>query len=154
MRPVRPRASNARRRSRTSRTVPPWPDEPVRRDDGTMQPLGVHHVAITVDDVEAAMHFYVDVLGLGVRTDRPGLAGAGAWLDVGGQQVHLVQAEGSRIGPHFAIEVDDIDRAIADLRAHDIDVSDAVPIGTARQAFLTDPAGNQLELNQPAATNR
>jgi glyoxylase I family protein len=119
-----------------------------------MKPLGVHHVAITVDDVDAAMHFYVDVLGLGVRTDRPGLAAAGAWLDLGGQQVHLVEAEASRIGPHFAIEVEDIDRAIAELRAHDVEVSDAVPIGAARQAFLTDPAGNRLELNQPGATNR
>ena len=36
-----------------------------------MTPLGVHHVSINVDDVEAARRFYVDILGLTERTDRP-----------------------------------------------------------------------------------
>jgi glyoxylase I family protein len=57
-----------------------------------MQPTGVHHVSINVDDVDAARQFYVDVLGLTERTDRPAFSFDGAWLDVGAQQVHLIDA--------------------------------------------------------------
>ena len=51
---------------------------------------------------------------------------------------------------HFAIRVDDLDAAVADLRAADQKVytSDHIP-GAGRQAFLHDPFGNFIELNQP-----
>src|ERR1041385_5005220 len=39
--------------------------------NGGMQPVAVHHVSINVDDVEAAVRFYTDVLGLAQRGDRP-----------------------------------------------------------------------------------
>jgi len=45
--------------------------------------------------------------------------------------------------------VTDIDRAVADVREAGVEVSDPKPVGTGRQAFLTDPAGNGVELNQP-----
>ncbi len=38
-----------------------------------MKTVGVHHVSINVDDLEAARAFYVDRLGLTERTDRPDL---------------------------------------------------------------------------------
>ena len=56
-----------------------------------MRPLAVHHVSINVDDVEAALAFYTDLLGLSLRTDRPDFGFGGAWLDAGGQQVHLIE---------------------------------------------------------------
>src|SRR5262249_10895811 len=59
---------------------------------GVMEPLGVHHVSVNVTDVEAALRFYVDELGFEPRTDRPDFGFGGAWLDVGGQQVHLIEA--------------------------------------------------------------
>ena len=51
---------------------------------------------------------------------------------------------------HFALRVDDLDDAVAELRAQGIKV-DPIPEapGAGRQAFLTDPAGNLIELNQP-----
>lgn len=114
-----------------------------------MRPLGVHHVAINVDDMDAARTFYVDVLGLTVRSDRPDFGFDGAWLDAGGQQVHLVRAEPpSGKGQHFALLVDDIDHAISELRARAVKVSDAFPVGSARQAFVDDPAGNTVELHE------
>jgi glyoxylase I family protein len=116
-----------------------------------MQVLGVHHVSINVDDVDAALAFYVEQLGLSPRTDRPDFGFGGAWLDVGGQQVHLIEAPtpGDR-GQHFALQVADLDGTIAELRAAGLEVSDASPVGTGRQAFLHDPAGNLVELHQPA----
>ena len=117
-----------------------------------MQPLGVHHVSINVDDVDAALAFYEDRLGLRRRTDRPDFGFGGAWLDVGGQQVHLIEAPrpGDR-GQHFALHVADLDATVDELRAAGIEVSDASPVGTGRQAFLHDPAGNLVELHEPAS---
>lgn len=116
-----------------------------------MDVLGVHHVSINVDDVDAAAAFYVDRLGLTRRTDRPDFGFGGAWLDAGGQQVHLIEAPmpGDR-GQHFALRVTDLDATVDELRAAGLEVSDASPVGTGRQAFLHDPAGNLVELHQPA----
>jgi catechol 2,3-dioxygenase-like lactoylglutathione lyase family enzyme len=116
-----------------------------------MKPLAVHHVSIAVSDVDEALDFYTRVLGMTQRVDRPATLGAGAWLDVGDQQLHLVRSETPQArGQHFAVLVDDLDATTAELRAEGVRVSDAVPIGGARQAFLSDPAGNSIELHEPA----
>ena len=45
---------------------------------------------------------------------------------------------------------DDLDEALSALAANDITPDRTSEIdGICRQAFLTDPAGNQVELNQP-----
>jgi len=117
-----------------------------------VKPLAVHHVGITVDNVDAALNFYVDTLGLSVRPDRPDFGFPGAWLDAGGQQVHLIEGTPpSDKGQHFAVLVDDLDATIAELRDANIEVSDGFPVGTGRQAFLKDPAGNTVELHQANA---
>jgi catechol 2,3-dioxygenase-like lactoylglutathione lyase family enzyme len=109
-------------------------------------------VAINVDDFDTAMAFYVGTLGLTQRTDRPDFGFAGAWLRAGDQQVHLVQAEPpSDNGQHFALLVDDLDATIAELRDRGVTVGDAFPVGSARQAFLNDPAGNTIELHEPGS---
>lgn len=114
-----------------------------------MRPRAVHHVSINVDNVDTALDFYVGKLGLEVRRDRPDFGFGGAWLDAGGQQVHLIEAPPPPSqGQHFALLVDDLDSVIAELRAAELKVSDPVPVGSSRQAFLNDPAGNQIELHQ------
>ena len=114
-----------------------------------MHALAVHHVSVNVDDLDAAVAFYVDVLGLTRRVDRPDLGIDGAWLDAGGQQVHLIVGEvPPGKGQHFAVLVDDLDAVVGELRARDLRVSDPSPVGAGRQAFLADPAGNLVELHQ------
>lgn len=115
-----------------------------------MQPLGVHHVSINVADADEAVAFYTDVLGLVVRDDRPDFGIGGAWLDVGGQQVHLIETDvPDHRGQHFAIRVADIDAAVADVRSKGVQVGDPSPVGPNLQAFLHDPSGNMIELHQP-----
>lgn len=115
-----------------------------------MQALGVHHVSINVADVDEAVAFYVERLGLSRRADRPDFGFGGAWLDVGGQQVHLIEAPSpDDRGQHFALAVTDLDATVAELRDGGLEVSDAVPVGGGRQAFLHDPSGNLVELDQP-----
>ncbi|MGN6472726.1 MAG: VOC family protein [Mycobacteriales bacterium] len=114
-----------------------------------MKPLAVHHVSINVDDVDAALAFYVDRLGLVQRADRPDFGFPGAWLDAGGQQVHLIQGNApANVGQHFAVQVADLDAAIAELRADGVEVTDAFAVGGSRQAFLSDPSGNGIELHE------
>jgi glyoxylase I family protein len=117
-----------------------------------VKPLAVHHVSINVDDLAEASRFYVDTLGLDVRTDRPDLGVDGAWLQAGGQQVHLIQGDPpAAVGQHFALLVGDLDGTVTELRAQGIRVSDPTPIGSGRQSFLRDPAGNAIELHQAQA---
>jgi glyoxylase I family protein len=114
-----------------------------------IHPRAVHHVSINVDDVEKALDFYVGTLGLVPRSDRPDFNFPGAWLNAGDQQVHLIGGQTpANLGQHFAILVDDIDVAIGDLRQRGVEVTDSIPVGANYQAFLADPAGNNIELHQ------
>ena len=114
-----------------------------------MKPLGVHHVQIQVDDLEAAVRFYRDVLGLVPDPGRPDFGFPGAWLDAGDQQVHLVVGPlPSQVGQHFAIAVADLDSAAAELRSAGVEVSDIMEFGPFRQAMIGDPSGNTVEIRQ------
>jgi glyoxylase I family protein len=114
-----------------------------------MEPLGVHHVSINVEDVEAALEFYVDTLGMRPRDDRPDFGFPGAWLDAGNQQLHLIGAATPPAkGQHFAIRVDDLTAVVSELRARGVEVSEPMTVGASLQAFLHDPSGNQIELHE------
>jgi len=112
---------------------------------------GVHHVSIDVDDVDSAGAFYTEVLGM-ERLERPDFGFPGMWLRCGEQQIHLMQVEehAAPKGQHFALGVSDIEAARDALQRKGVEVSDVIDIPSAgKQAFLRDPAGNLIELNQP-----
>ena len=110
-------------------------------------------MSINVRDAAESLAFYTGVLGLTARTDRPNFPFGGAWLDIGGQQVHLIEGDvPNSCGQHFAIQVADLDAAVAELRAHGIEVGDPKGVGSSRQTFLFDPSGNLLELHEPATS--
>ncbi|HWJ63957.1 MAG TPA: VOC family protein [Acidimicrobiales bacterium] len=117
-----------------------------------MQALGIHHVSINVTDVDAALAFYTGPLGLTVREDRPAFGFAGAWLDVGGQQIHLIGAPApDNLGQHLAMQVGDLHATVAELRAQGIEVAGPSPVGPGLQSFLVDPSGNAVELYERVA---
>jgi glyoxylase I family protein len=113
-------------------------------------PRGIDHVALNVLDVPAALAFYTDLLGLTQRDDRPDFGIAGAWLNAGNQQVHLIELPPPNgMGQHFALLYEDIGEVVERLRAQGIPVSDpAASSPGRRQAFLNDPWGNAIELHQ------
>jgi catechol 2,3-dioxygenase-like lactoylglutathione lyase family enzyme len=114
-----------------------------------------HHVSVNsngtpLDDMVA---FYQDVLGLGDKP-RPEIPGVpGHWHRVGDQELHLVGAPGSGgaidpTGHHYCVSVDDLDGAIAELEARGIEYVRAVQGEGTVQIWISDPAGNTIELQQ------
>jgi catechol 2,3-dioxygenase-like lactoylglutathione lyase family enzyme len=121
-------------------------------ETAVMEPLGVHHVSVNVGDVEGCARFYIDVLGGRRRDDRPDFGFGGAWIDLGDQQLHLIEAPTPpNLGQHFAVQVADIAAVVAELRGRGCEVTEPVQVATNLQAFLEDPAGNVIELHQVGA---
>lgn len=122
-----------------------------------MSATGVNHVNVSVEDIDAAVEFYREVLGM-ERIPSLASSAPGAWFQVGGQQLHLTERGGP--GPevhHFAVNVDDFeavyDRAVA-RDALDADTFGAalyeLPDGAA-QLYLRDPSDNLVECDWPDA---
>ena len=114
-----------------------------------------HHVSINCNKtpVPAVVAFYRDVLGLGdkARPEIPGIDGH--WHTVGDQELHLVgaPARGAGIDPtghHYCVAVADLDGAIAELDERGIEYERAVQGEGTVQIWITDPAGNTIELQQ------
>jgi catechol 2,3-dioxygenase-like lactoylglutathione lyase family enzyme len=119
-----------------------------------------HHVSVNSNGtpLEPMVDFYRDVLGLDDRA-RPEIPGIpGHWHVVGDQELHLVGAppRGTPIdstGHHYCVAVTDLDAAVAELEARGIEFERAVQGPGTVQIWITDPAGNTIELQQdPAQT--
>ena len=54
--------------------------------------VSLHHASLIVADTAASLVFFRDVLGIH-QVERPDLGFPGAWLQVGSQQVHLLELE-------------------------------------------------------------
>ena len=95
-----------------------------------------------VSDLEAAVHFYQDVLGLKlVSTD------AVARFDLGGVLFELVPGKVGKDGnARLCLCVDDINGARSDLEGKGVQVSEDK--GNGKLAFFRDPDGNQIALWQ------
>ncbi len=117
-----------------------------------MKLQGVHHVSVNVADIDEATRFYTDVLGL-EQLPRPDFGFPGVWLRSENQEIHLMQVEEHEApkGQHFAFRIQDMDEAVAELQGHGVKVNGPfdIPGSKARQAFLRDPSGNLIEINQP-----
>ena len=111
----------------------------------------VHHISLNVSNTEEAQRFYTDILKF-TSIQRPAMSFNGAWLQLGDQQLHLIEVENhlAPAGQHFAMQVDDIQASRNYLIAHDLTVSEPSQMAdVCLQCFFRDPSGNLLELNQP-----
>lgn len=110
---------------------------------------GVHHIAIIVNDLDAARRFYCDAFGM-KEIPRPAFESEGFWVEIGAQQLHV--SLGDESAPkrnHFALAVADIDAAVQHLERAGVSVRRGGDVaGAGSQAFTRDPSGNLLELNQ------
>ena len=117
------------------------------------------NVRYMVDDVQAAVDFYTTHLGFKVNTSFPP-----AFADVTRGQLRLLlsgpKSSGARATPAEAaiagrnrihLTFDDLDAEIDRLRSAGLSFRTDVVAGPGgRQILLADPAGNLIELFQPA----
>ena len=115
----------------------------------------LHHVSLVVADTGKALGFYHDLLGLPLLP-RPDLGFPGAWLQLGQQQLHLLQVHnpdpvqdrpqhGGR-DRHIAVNIDSLDELVQALKKAGISYSRS---RSGRAAvFCRDPDGNGLEFIQ------
>jgi catechol-2,3-dioxygenase len=106
--------------------------------------------------LEVLRNFYVDVIGLELGF-RPPFRSCGYWLYAGGKDiVHLTEAPEEEYRParaagtldHVAFTCSDVESFRRRLMSHRIPfTSEEVPLTGELQIFLTDPAGNGIELN-------
>ena len=124
----------------------------------------IDHVELLTTDPERAIAFYTGVLGFRVRArDRVPNTPLGplelAYLDLGGTTVELMtypdaKLAGPPAGEHLgyrmmALEVEDMDRALAHLKAHGVDPAWGPKVRpTYARAEIRDPDGNHIELRQ------
>lgn len=129
--------------------------------------MRLDHGGLLVSDVERAVRFYSDALGLPQVPRPPTFDTPGAWLQVGDQQLHLIgETEPGRAramhpgydpaeiaigyGNHVALVVDDLDAALARAAGHGVQPGGPVIArgDGVKRAFVTDPDGNIIELMQ------
>lgn len=130
-----------------------------------MDIVDLDHVAIRVTDLERALAFYHDLLGLPVRDRERYEADEVPYVAVvaGGRHIHLVPTDEDDIdvsGEHICLlvrseEVDsreELDDLLEDLREEGVEVEAGEPYkrygayGRAWAAYVRDPDGRRIEL--------
>ena len=114
----------------------------------------IDHYSMLVDDTARSLAFYTTILGLAIDDARPDLGYPGAWLNVGNQQIHLLEVpnpdpvtgrpeHGGR-DRHLALQVSDLEKVVKRLEEAGISYSKSK---SGRAAlFCRDPDGNAIEL--------
>jgi methylmalonyl-CoA/ethylmalonyl-CoA epimerase len=119
----------------------------------------IDHIAIVVDDLDSALGFWRDALGLELQAveDIPEQASTVAFMPAGGSEVELVKptTDDSGVarylqkrGPgihHICFEVENIDSALAELKAKGVRLINETP--------LTGADGKRLAFIHPESTH-
>jgi glyoxylase I family protein len=130
-----------------------------------MDIVDIDHMAIRVTDLDQALEFYHELLGLPVRDRERFDADAVPYVAVvaGGRHIHLVPTDEDEIevgGEHICLLVrskdmesrEELEELLATLRDHGIEVEEGEPYkrygayGRAWAAYIRDPDGRRVEL--------
>ena len=102
----------------------------------------INHIAIVVDEIEDALHFWRDALGLKVTRveEVPDQDTVVAFLPVGNSEIELVKPTSDESGVarylkkrgpgihHICVEVDDIETSLESLKASGVRLINSEPI--------------------------
>lgn len=105
---------------------------------GRVRPLGVNHVALEVDDLDAALEWWSRFFSVELRGRRATMA----WIDLGDQFIALSapRSQAADDGRHFGLVVDDKEALRAALR------EDGVEVPASGSLRFRDPWGNNIEV--------
>jgi catechol 2,3-dioxygenase-like lactoylglutathione lyase family enzyme len=114
-----------------------------------MRVVRLNHASVRIADLGRSREFYEGLLGL-APAPRPEMGFPGAWYDVAGAQVHLIEQKKTFDGidptdPHLALEVEDLDAVKKLLDARGVPY---LALGEA-QLWIRDPDGNVVEICLP-----
>jgi glyoxylase I family protein len=118
----------------------------------TQNILSIHHSSLIITDTETSIKFYVGILNLN-QLERPPLPFAGAWFEIGTQQLHILEldnpdpttgrpAHGGK-DRHIAFNIVDLDLIKETLEKGGVPYT--LSISGRRALFCRDPDGNALE---------
>ncbi len=113
----------------------------------------LHHVSLIVSDTDKSLEFYCGILGL-ETAERPALDFPGAWLQVGSQQIHLLELanpdstdnrprHGGR-DRHTAFSVQDL--SVVRQRLDEAGIEYTLSRSGREALFCRDPDANAVEL--------
>jgi glyoxylase I family protein len=113
-----------------------------------MNLTGIHHVSVLVSDMERAVAWYRETLGLQEVLRPSNFVTPVRWFELGEQQIHLIpNDEPDVVSPrHFAIQVENCEAARKHLAGRGAAVQETVPIAGADRFFIADPDGNNIEI--------
>ena len=136
-----------------------------------MKPIKINHVAIVVQDIDAALNFWEQTFGVELDhvEDVPSQKSKVAFLPLGESEIELVQPTTSDSGlayflekrgegmHHICIEVEDIDATLAELKSKGVRLINDVPeeLPGRKMAFIHPKAANGVlvELYQLTENN-
>ncbi len=120
--------------------------------------LRIDHHSVISSDIEKSRHFYHEILGLEIDSERPNLKYDGLWFKVNdaGQAIHCLclpnydpvegRPEHGGLDRHVALKITDIDALMRHLDEHEVFYSKSK---SGRPAiFFRDPDGNAVEVIQ------
>lgn len=129
----------------------------------------INHVNMVVKDLDKAIRFYCEILGMENATRNPAFASRGAWLRKNYAEIHLIHVDSATHAPgdlsftttkttdkeisnsrHFSLLIDDTKNLIAQLQKHNIPIVYG-PIersGGLVQTYCYDPDGHLIEFSQ------
>ncbi|MGR9052814.1 MAG: VOC family protein [Gammaproteobacteria bacterium] len=121
--------------------------------------IALHHVSMIVSDTARSIRFYTEILGL-EQTERPNLPFPGAWFQLNGQQIHVLELDnpdpidgrpehGGR-DRHVAFNVDNLDPVKETLEQAGIFYT--LSKSGRRALFCRDPDGNAIEIIERGQT--
>ena len=125
----------------------------------------IDHIEIVTDQLNRTVQFYTEVLGFRVKArDRIERSGLGVpidlvYLDLGGTVVELISYDVASVDPApekehlgyrmIALEVDDMQKTIDDLKSNGVDVVWGPRVReTYARAEICDPNGYRIELRE------
>ncbi|MEZ4663527.1 MAG: VOC family protein [Caldilineaceae bacterium] len=116
-----------------------------------MNLTGIHHHSILVSDMERAVDFYKNVMGLqeiGIPSTFPPAGLRVRWFQIGDQHIHLMPAAqpDAVSSRHIALAIDDAQAGRAYFSAKGVPTREDTPIPGADRFFIADPEGNNIEL--------
>jgi methylmalonyl-CoA/ethylmalonyl-CoA epimerase len=123
-----------------------------------MKPIKINHVAIVVQNIDAALNFWEQTFGLELDhvEEVPSQKSKVAFLPLGESEIELVQPTNSDSGlanflekrgegmHHICIEVEDIDAALVELKSKGVRLINEVPeeLPGRKMAFIHPKAAN------------